>query len=414
MTIQRSLSQWLAYLESIHPTTIDMGLDRVKQVANALQIHFDSRVIIVGGTNGKGSTCALMEQALLRNGQSVGVYSSPHLLDYRERVRVNGDLPAEAAFCRAFEQVEVARGETSLTYFEFGTLAGMLMLMQANLDVVILEVGLGGRLDATNIVDNDIAVITSIGLDHQDWLGDTREKIATEKAGIIHDAGNVVIGEPEPPVTLVEAVKEKQANALWQGKQFAIEEVEQGLLLPHPDGRKIHLPDTVIPANNVATAFASLHHLGYHFDDAAIAEVVANTRLPGRRQLIATQPNTFLDVGHNPQATESLAAWLNKQSFSSLHIVIAMLKDKALAPSLAPFENFQPNWYLASTEGPRGLSAEVLGNAVPAGQSQQQFAHVVDAFHAARSQAADDALILVVGSFHTVADILALPHNTLK
>ncbi len=155
MTIQRSLSQWLAYLESIHPTTIDMGLDRVKQVANALQIHFDSRVIIVGGTNGKGSTCALMEQALLRNGQSVGVYSSPHLLDYRERVRVNGDLPAEAAFCRAFEQVEVARGETSLTYFEFGTLAGMLMLMQANLDVVILEVGLGGRLDATNIVDNE-------------------------------------------------------------------------------------------------------------------------------------------------------------------------------------------------------------------------------------------------------------------
>ena len=129
MTIQRSLSQWLAYLESIHPTTIDMGLDRVKQVANALQIHFDSRVIIVGGTNGKGSTCALMEQALLRNGQSVGVYSSPHLLDYRERVRVNGDLPAEAVFCRAFEQVEAARGETSLTYFEFGTLAGMLMLM---------------------------------------------------------------------------------------------------------------------------------------------------------------------------------------------------------------------------------------------------------------------------------------------
>ncbi len=414
MTNSRTLPQWLAYLESIHPTTIDMGLDRVKQVADALNIQFDSRVIIVGGTNGKGTTCALMEQALLRSGQSVGVYSSPHLLDYRERVRVNGELPQEAAFCSAFEQVELARGNTSLTYFEFGTLAGMLMLMQSELDVVILEVGLGGRLDATNIVDTDIAVITSIGLDHQDWLGDTREKIATEKAGIITDDGKVVIGESEPPVTLIDAVKETRANALWQGKDFAIKQAGQGLLLSHPDAREIPLPDTVIPANNVATAFATLFLLGYKFDDALIKDVVANTRLPGRRQLIATGPNTYLDVGHNPQATESLANWLNKQSFTSLHIVIAMLKDKALAPSLAPFAAFNPSWYLASTKGPRGLLADTLGKAVPEGQAQQQFAHVVDAFHAARAQATEDALILVVGSFHTVADILALPHNTLK
>lgn len=419
MTTSRTLTQWLAYLESIHPTAIDMGLDRVKQVAATLNIHFNSRVVIVGGTNGKGTTCALMEQALLRSGRTVGVYSSPHLLDYRERVRVQGELPDEAAFCNAFQEVEKARGSISLTYFEFGTLAAMLMLMQAELDVVILEVGLGGRLDATNIVETDCAVITSIGLDHQDWLGDTREKIATEKAGIIRQTGNVVIGEPQPPETLIDAVKQKQANALWQGKDFSIGETAQGLQLLHPDGRTIALPDTVIPANNVATAFATLHHLGYTFDDAALVDVVANTRLPGRRQLIATQPKTYLDVGHNPQATESLATWLTKQSFTSLHIVMAMLKDKALGPSLAPFAPFNPVWYVASTEGPRGLSAEALSKAVPVGQTQQQFAHVTDAFYAAQAQATqaqagNDALILVVGSFHTVADILALPHNTLK
>ncbi|MFS1704759.1 Mur ligase family protein, partial [Alteromonas sp. AMM-1] len=265
MTTSRTLTQWLAYLESIHPTAIDMGLDRVKQVAATLNIHFNSRVVIVGGTNGKGTTCALMEQALLRSGRTVGVYSSPHLLDYRERVRVQGELPDEAVFCTAFQQVEKARGSISLTYFEFGTLAAMLMLMQAELDVVILEVGLGGRLDATNIVETDCAVITSIGLDHQDWLGDTREKIATEKAGIIRQTGKVVIGEPQPPETLIDAVKQKQANALWQGKDFSISETAQGLLLLHPDGRTIALPDTVIPANNVATAFATLHHLGYTF-----------------------------------------------------------------------------------------------------------------------------------------------------
>mgnify|MGYP001461542073 FL=1 len=409
--MRKTLPQWLEYLESIHPSAIDMGLDRVNEVAQRLNLRFDARVITVGGTNGKGTTSALIENALLIEGQSVGVYSSPHLLDYRERVRINGTLPDAAAFCDAFEQVEQARGDISLTYFEFGTLAAMLMLMAAELDVVVLEVGLGGRLDATNIITPDCAVITSIGLDHQDWLGDTREKIAVEKAGIIRHGGKVVIGEPEPPHTLREAVKALNADAWWQNQEFSIARRTDGAVTFTAAEQTLELSDTAIPLNNVATALAVLKHAGFIVSDATMQQAVANTQLPGRRQLIASQPATYLDVGHNPQATESLAEWLDSKTFEQLHIVVAMLNDKAPAASLAPFKRFAPQWYLASTHGPRGLSAEKLAAAVE-NTPNCLFPAVTEAYEAARQDAYSEDLILVVGSFHTVADILALPHNT--
>ena len=409
--MRKTLPQWLEYLESIHPSAIDMGLDRVNEVAQRLNLRFDSRVITVGGTNGKGTTSALIENALLLEGRSVGVYSSPHLLDYRERVRINGALPDAAAFCDAFEQVEKARGDISLTYFEFGTLAAMLMLMAAELDVVVLEVGLGGRLDATNIITPDCAVITSIGLDHQDWLGDTREKIAVEKAGIIRHGGKVVIGEPEPPHTLREAVKALNADAWWRNDDFSITRSTDGGVTFNAAEQSLKLSDTAIPLNNVATALAVLKHAGFIVSDMTMQQAVANTQLPGRRQLIAGQPATYLDVGHNPQATESLAEWLDSKTFERLHIVVAMLNDKAPAASLAPFKRFAPQWYLASTHGPRGLPAEKLAAAVENTQ-RRLFAAVTEAYEAARQDAHSKDLILVVGSFHTVADILALPHNT--
>ena len=409
--MSKTLTQWLEYLESIHPSAIDMGLDRVNEVAQRLNLRFDARVITVGGTNGKGTTSALIENALRLEGQSVGVYSSPHLLDYRERVRINGALPDAAAFCDAFEQVEQARGDITLTYFEFGTLAAMLMLMAAELDVVVLEVGLGGRLDATNIITPDCAVITSIGLDHQDWLGDTREKIAVEKAGIIRHAGKVVIGEPEPPQTLREAVKALNADAWWQDQEFSIARSTDGAVTFNAAEQTLALSDTAIPLNNVATALAVLKHAGFSVSDATMRRAVANTQLPGRRQLIAKQPATYLDVGHNPQATESLAEWLDSKTFKQLHIVVAMLNDKAPTASLAPFKRFAPQWYLAATQGPRGLSAEKLAAAVE-NTSKRLFPAVTEAYEAARQDAHSEDLILVVGSFHTVADILALPHNT--
>ncbi|GGF53836.1 bifunctional tetrahydrofolate synthase/dihydrofolate synthase [Alteromonas lipolytica] len=408
--MSKNLLQWLDYLESIHPSAIDMGLDRVAQVAQILSIHFDARVITVGGTNGKGTTSALIENALLLSGKTVGVYSSPHLLDYRERVRVNGQLPDEVAFCTAFAKVEAARGAISLTYFEFGTLAAMLMLMEADLDVVVLEVGLGGRLDATNIITPDCAVITSIGLDHQDWLGDTREKIALEKVGIIRRQGKVVIGEPEPPETLIDAVAKLDADAWWREQQFSVTRQQNGCIWQAGE-QQIELPDTAIPLNNVATALAVLQHSGFNLSPGILFEAVAKTQLPGRRQLIAQQPPTYLDVGHNPQATQSLAEWLDSKSFDRLHIVVAMLNDKAPAESLAPFKRFNPQWYLAATHGPRGLAAQKLALAV-ASDNKLVFEEVTKAYQAARDTGQQNDLILVVGSFHTVADILALPHNT--
>lgn len=409
--MSKNLIEWLDYLESIHPTTIDMGLDRVTEVAGRLNINFSSTVITVGGTNGKGTTSALIENALLLDGKTVGVYSSPHLIDYRERVRINNQLPEETEFCAAFERVEAARGTTSLTYFEFGTLAALLMLMDARLDVVVLEVGLGGRLDATNIVEPDCAVITSIGLDHQDWLGDTRELIAVEKAGIIRRQGKVVIGEPDPPETLIDEVKRLEADAWWQDKQFSIQ-TKTDKLIWQGNEQVVELSPTDIPLTNVATALAVLQHTGFVLAPEILNQAVKQTKLPGRRQLIDDFPPTYLDVGHNPQATASLAEWLQTNTFKQLHIVVAMLNDKDPQASLANFAAFEPSFYVGSTHGPRGLDGQALAHAAPAGLKVDIFASVNDAYEAAREQAGKDDLILVVGSFHTVADILVLPHNT--
>ena len=221
----KSLSQWLSHLESIHPSAIDMGLERVKSVADAMGIHLkDALLITVAGTNGKGTTCRLLEQAMLAQGKTVAVFSSPHLVSYCERVRLNGELAEEGAFCRAFELIEKARGDITLTYFEFGTLAAMKMMQDWGVDVAVLEVGLGGRLDAANILDPDLAIITTIDLDHQDWLGDTREAIAREKAGIMRKNGKAVIGELLPPSSLRDVVSELDVDARWALKDFFIVE----------------------------------------------------------------------------------------------------------------------------------------------------------------------------------------------
>ncbi|WP_218311467.1 bifunctional tetrahydrofolate synthase/dihydrofolate synthase [Alteromonas antoniana] len=407
----RSLAQWLTYLESIHPSAIDMGLERVETVAATLGLTFTDRTVItVAGTNGKGTTCKFLEQAAIAQGKSVAVYSSPHLLTYRERVRYNGELPTEAAFCEAFTCVEAARGDTTLTYFEFGTLAAMKMMMEWQADIVILEVGLGGRLDATNIVDPDIAVITTIDLDHQDWLGDTREKIAVEKAGIMRPGIKAVIGDRQPPSTLHEEVTRFQAKALWAERDFTVTE--------HQDGWDWHcgevslkaLPKPVIPLQNAATALATLHQLGWLPDAKEAARVIANTEMAGRRQQLDSAPRVVVDVGHNPQATRQMMTWLSEYQYDNLYIVAGMLKDKSIVETLAPFESLDATWLLAATSGPRGLSAEALQSGLPVKlqKNSQTFASVEDAYAFARSNCAQSDMIFVFGSFLTVADVLAL------
>lgn len=407
----RTLAQWLHYLESIHPSAIDMGLERVQTVAKALNLSFkDSTVITVAGTNGKGTTCKFLEQAALAQNKTVAVYSSPHLLTYRERVRHNGELPPADAFCKAFTCLEDARGDTTLTYFEFGTLAAMKMMMDWQVDVVILEVGLGGRLDATNIIDPDLAVITTIDLDHQDWLGDTREKIAVEKAGIMRPHIKAVIGEREPPSTLKEEVSRFNANALWAEQDFTVSDNGDNWDWQCRGVTLRAMPKPVIPLQNAATALAALQQLGWMPDSDSVAHIIQQTVMPGRQQQLSDSPRVIVDVGHNPQATRQMMTWLTKYDYERLFIVAGMLKDKSVVETLVPFDGLDATWLLATTSGPRGLSAEALQSGLPVSQqaNSQTFASVEEAYAFARSNCTQSDMIFVFGSFLTVADVLAL------
>lgn len=405
-----SLAQWLSYLESIHPTTIDMGLERVQQVAQNLNLDFSQQTVItVAGTNGKGTTCRFIEQALLAQGKTTGVYASPHLLDYRERIRINGELEYETVYCQAFDIIEQARGNISLTYFEYGTLAALVMMQQAAVEFVILEVGLGGRLDATNIIDANMAVVTTIGLDHMDWLGDTREAIALEKAGIMREGGKAVIGEFDPPVTLTSFVNEQKVDSWWANQQFGIEQAEEGWHWRCGDYMSELLPVPQIPVQNASTALAVLWRLDLFPEATLLQSLMADVAVPGRRQTISHSPDVLVDVAHNPQACALMQQWADRGLNGQLHIVAGMLADKSLSATLDELSSVNAIWYLGTTSGPRGLAGDILLQHLPEQQqtSAQAFSSVTDAYIAARKQAKENDRILVFGSFLTVADVLA-------
>jgi len=405
-----TLDEWLFYLESLHPKNIELGLDRVSKVYQQLALDFrHTQVVMVAGTNGKGTTCAMVEQGLLLSGKTTAVYSSPHILDYRERVRINDQmLPAEH-HCAAFAAVDQARGDIPLTYFEFGTLAGLYLIAKQGVDVALLEVGLGGRLDAINVVDADLAVITTIDLDHQDWLGDTREKIALEKAGIMRTNGQAIVGDFEPPVTLIDKVAELGVNALWQGKDFKLQATAEGF---DWQGHKTYkaLPQPAIPAQNMSTALAILEWLGLAFSQTQLEMLIHRVKVPGRYQLIQSNPDVILDVAHNPQAASYLAQKLKQHQpgYHGIKFVLAMLGDKDMQQSLLPFVEFDAEWYVADLHVPRGAKAAQLLPHLPSGQTTQVFEHVNQAFDCAIKDAQGGDLVVVFGSFYTVAEILAL------
>ena len=399
----RSLSDWLVLLEGLNMAHIELGLTRMQTVAERLNLlNLPSYVITVGGTNGKGTTCALLEAMLSAGGVSVGVYSSPHLVGYRERVRIKGHSPAAAHFCAAFAEVEAARGDIALTYFEFTTLAALWLFRDAAPEVVLLEVGLGGRLDATNVVASDQSVITTIALDHTDWLGDNRESVGFEKAGIFRAAKAAVCGDAKPPASLL-AYAEQLATPLYctgrdyqwqvQGDAWFF----RGLGL---DFEQLPLPS--LPVMNAATALATLALSPFTLSKEAIVTGLSQAQLNGRLQQLS--PNLWVDVAHNAESATYLATQLSKLKGERRCIaVVGMLKDKDIAASLAPLQPLVDTWYLASLAGPRGASASELAGH----QAGGEFDSVIAALTAAQHHADEHDMIIVFGSFFTVADVLA-------
>lgn len=399
------LATWLSYLENLHSKTIDMGLERVSNVAARLDVLRPAPfVFTVAGTNGKGTTCRTLEAMLMAAGFRVGVYSSPHLVRYTERVRVqNSELP-ESAHTASFAEIEAARGEISLTYFEYGTLSALWLFKQAQLDVVILEVGLGGRLDATNIVDADVAVVTSIALDHIDWLGPDRESIGREKAGIFRASRPAVVGEPDMPHTIADVAREKGALLLRRGAEWRYTVNEQEWSFSDAQGTLDNLPLPQVPQPNAATALAALRASGLAVSEQAIRDGIQNAILPGRFQIVSESPRLILDVAHNPHAAAYLAERVNSlPKTGRVLAVIGMLHDKDIGGTLACMEHVVDCWYCAPLEGPRGASAEQLMEHLGKGDV---YASVAQAWRAAMADAKPEDTVLVCGSFHTVAHVM--------
>ncbi len=399
------LAAWLSYLENLHSKAIDMGLERVSQVAARLDVLKPAPfVFTVAGTNGKGTTCRTLEAMLMAAGYKVGVYSSPHLVRYTERVRVQNTELAESAHTAAFAEIEAARGEISLTYFEYGTLSALWLFKQAQLDVVILEVGLGGRLDATNIVDPDVAVVTSIALDHTDWLGPDRESIGREKAGIFRAGKPAIVGEPDMPHTIADVAQEKGAQLKRRDVDWRYSVTESNWRFEDAAGALENLPLPQVPQPNAATALAALRASGLAVSEQAMRDGIQNAILAGRFQIVSESPRLILDVAHNPHAAAYLAGRLKSlPKTGRVLAVIGMLHDKDIGGTLACMETVVDSWYCAPLEGPRGATAQQLMEHLGEGKS---FASVELAWRAAMADASPEDTVLVCGSFHTVAHVM--------
>ncbi len=402
-----TLNEWLFYLESIHPVEIDMGLERISIVAKRLNIQFDqTQIITVAGTNGKGTTCAFIENALIDEGYQVGVYSSPHIERFNERLRFNKQLIADQPLVEAFEKIENARQDVSLTYYEYTTLAALMIAQQKAPDVLILEVGLGGRLDATNMIDCDIAVITTIDLDHQTFLGNTRAAIGMEKAGIIRANKPVVIGDLDLPDNVLNHCHKVQAKVLLREQEFSvIQNSEQWQW--HSKGIVLtHLNTPYIPQDNVATALTVLDLLAIELDTEKVNQWISQTRVEGRTEVIKNTPLVVLDVGHNPHAARYLAKYVTRQNKAKVHAVCAMLGDKDIESTLKEIVDCIDDWYVAPLNIPRGADVDRMSIALKAcGKSSNHFDNVVDAYKMALDNANNNDMILVFGSFFTVAEI---------
>ena len=420
--LMKTLDDWLAHCEQLHPKTIDMGLDRVRAVAERMGLRFDCPVFTVAGTNGKGSTCAMLEAILTQAGFRTGLFTSPHLVRFEERCRIRGQNVDASDLVAAFARVESARAEISLTYFEFTTLAILDTLARAGLDAVILEVGLGGRLDAVNIIDTDCAIITSIDIDHAELLGDTREKIGFEKAGILRTGRPAIVSDPVPPQSVIDRATEIGADLWLLGRDFNYSGDKQqwawagrgrryaGLAYPALRGA-----NQLINASGVLAALTAMRQQ-LPVTAQAVRNGLALVDLPGRFQVVPGQPALVLDVAHNPHSVAALALNLDAMGFyPTTHAVFGAMADKDLTPMLQRMDPLVDRWYFTDLPTPRAASGAALQAAWQAVTKRTDavsavFSTPLDALHAAAAKAQAADRIVVFGSFYTVGGVLV--HGT--
>ncbi|MDC0661868.1 bifunctional tetrahydrofolate synthase/dihydrofolate synthase [Marinobacter sp. SS21] len=406
-----SLESWLSYLEAIHPSEIDLGLDRVLTVFRRLfRRPPKGRIVTVAGTNGKGSTVACLAQILRQAGRHVGTYTSPHLHRYNERITIDGQQLTDDAIVAAFERVEQARGAISLTYFEFGTLAAFVALADAGVEDWVLEIGLGGRLDAVNVVDADLAIITSVGIDHVDFLGDDREVIGFEKAGILRAGRPAIYAEMSPPRSVLQQVAAQGVQLMRLGTDYHLDCGPDSTVLRCPSlDRSLALPSLSLPRQSVAAAVVAAWMLEPGLGDGAIENALGRVHLPGRFERLSQAPDIYVDVGHNPHAAAWLAERLGqlKQPGQRVRGIYACLADKDSLGVIQALRDVVDYWYLAGLTCPRGVSVAELQariGGVEGIESPALAISVGEALQLAIAEADEADVILVFGSFFTVAE----------
>ena len=411
----KTLPQWLAHLETAHPTTIDMGLTRVTQVKNAMNLVPSCPVIIVGGTNGKGSTCAFLSHIYTAAGYKVGMLTSPHLLRFNERIAINNQPVSDEDIVAAFERIEAARGDVSLTYFEFNTLAAVDIFRLHQVDVMILEVGLGGRLDAVNVFDADCAIVTSVDLEHQTYLGDTVEQIAKEKAGIFRAGKPAIFGQDPAPHSLGQHAKNIGAKLLQLNHQFSyLTRIDSWQWQANNGSLKIDLPLPALQGafqlNNAACAVAAVQIMRQQLpvSNEALAQGIAQAQNTARFQIIQRQPEIILDVAHNPHAARALASSLNALPAKRTLAVFSILADKDSDAVINTLQGSIDEWYIAPLDLPRGMTLTALTAKLKKHNIQtiHPYNTIQAAYTAALSQVTENDRIIVFGSFHTVAEVL--------
>ena len=412
-----TVNEWLEWQQTVHPLNIDFKLERILSVYEKLDVaKIAKKIITVAGTNGKGSTVSFLESILCKNNINVGTFTSPHILKYNERIKINGKEIDDESLLNVFELIDQKRGNTTLTYFEFATLSAFYLFSKADLDVVVLEVGLGGRLDATNIIDSDVSIITSIGIDHTEFLGDTIDSIALEKAGVMRPFKKCIFAQENPPSVLYKYSKNKSVNLLIHNNDYTVNRYSDSWSIVSKAMEIQDIPNLKMIGDyqyNYATA--SVIALNDILPEALsnqelLKNALCDTLIPGRFQYLQHSPDIILDVAHNEDAAKSLATNIKRLGYKKIHVVLGILADKDVYSIVKPFSLLVDHWHIGTISSERGMNAEEIKFRIKSlfknKFSIETYNSISAAYHGAVNQQDDNTLILVYGSFYTVSEAL--------